>query len=123
MIKPSTASNFGETLRVVLSRGMNFLNTAGFALIAALNFLLPPAQTDAGVRVGASVADSLPYKGVIEPVHYSRRYGWHYGMWKSYGHEHKESCHRAGGYWNNSEESRCGAWRRRFGAGGRPVEN
>ena len=115
---------FGETLRrVVLSRRINLLNTAVFALIGALNFLLSPAQADAGVGVGASVADSLLDKGVIEPVHYSGRYGWHWGMWKSYGHEHKESCHRAHGYWGHSEEGRYGASRRRFGAGGRPIEN
>src|SRR6476661_1571046 len=115
---------FGEALRrVVLSRRMNLLNTAVFALIGALNFLLSPAQTNAGVGVGASVAESLLDKGVIEPVHYSRRYGWHWGMWKSYGHEHNQSCHRADGYWGHSEEGRYGASRRRFGAGGRPVEN
>ena len=102
---------------------MNLLNTAVLALIGALNLLLWSAQTDAGVGVGASVADSVLGEGVIEPVHYSRRYGWHCGMWKPYGHEHKESCHRARGFWGNSEEGRYGAWRRRFGAGGRPVEN
>ena len=100
----------------MLSRRINLLNTAVFALIGALNFLLSPAQADAGVGVGASVADSLLDKGVIEPVHYSRRFGWHCGMWRSYGHEHKESCHRARGFWGNSEEGRYGAWRRRFGA-------
>ena len=62
---------FGETLRrVVLSRRINLLNTAVFALIGALNFLLSPAQADAGVGVGPSVADSLLDKGVIERVHY-----------------------------------------------------
>ena len=101
---------------------MNFFNTAVFALIGALN-LHSPAQTDVGVGVGAGVADSLLDKGIIEPVHYSRRYGWHCGMWKALGHEHKESCHRAGSYWGHSEEGRYGVWRRRFGAGGRPVEN
>src|SRR6478672_7979522 len=57
---------FGETLRrVVLSRRINLLNTAVFALIGALNFLLSPAQADAGVGVGPSVADSLLDKCVM----------------------------------------------------------
>ena len=91
-------------------------------LIGALTCLAYSHQSNAAVGVAPSVADSL--QGVVEPVHYSRRYGWHCGMWKSYGHEHKESCHRAGGYWGDREEGRYGAWRRRlFGAGGRPVEN
>jgi hypothetical protein len=90
------------------------VKTAVFALIAALNLLSSPAQT-AGVAVGASVADSLLDKSVIEPVHYSRRYGW-----QCHGQGHKESCHRTGGY---REESRYGASPWRFGAGGRPVEN
>ena len=100
---------------------MNSLNTAVFAFIGSLNFLLSPSQPDRGVGVEAPVADSFLDKGVVEPVHYSKRYGWHCGMWKPYGHKHKESCHRASGY--HSEEGRYGAWRRRFGAGGRPVEN
>src|SRR6476620_4223994 len=41
------------------------LNTAVFALIGALNFLLSPAQADAGVGVGPSVADSLLDKCVM----------------------------------------------------------
>ena len=92
------------------------------ALIGALtSFLVPPNQANAATGSGPSVFDSLVEKGIIEFVHYSRRYGWHCGMWKPYGHKHKEGCHRASGY--HSEEGQYGAWRRRFGAGGRPVEN
>lgn len=89
-----------------------------FALSGALTLLLSPAQIDAAMG-GASVGD----KGVIEPVHYSKHYERRRGLLKCYGHEHKEGCRRACGYWGDNEESRYEAWRWRFGAGGRPVEN
>ena len=91
------------------------------ALTGALTFLLAPSQTNATVGVGSIVANSLVDKGVIELVHFSRRYGWHCGM-RKYGHDHREACQRQreGGYWSDDD----GAWKRRpFGAGGRPVEN
>ena len=92
------------------------------ALIGALmSFLVPPSQANAATGSGPSVFDSLVEKGIIEFVHYSRRYGWHCGM-RKYGHDHREACQRQreGGYWSDDD----GAWKRRpFGGGGRPVEN
>ena len=88
----------------------------GLVALSALTFLVSPTQTNAAVRVGPS--DSLLHKGVIEPVHYIRRYGWHCSMGK-YNHEHREICRRT-----REGRDRDGTWRRRpFGAGGRPVEN
>jgi hypothetical protein len=95
------------------------------ALTGALTFLLAPSQTNATVGVGSVVADSLVDKGVIELVHFSRRYGWHCGM-RKYDHEHRETCQRTREhrYWGDSEGSRYGGWRRRsFGPGGRAIEN
>ena len=95
------------------------------ALIGALTLLASPSETNAAVGVGPFVADSLLPESLVEPVHYSRRYGWHCGM-RNYDHEHRETCQRMRerGYWGSSEGSQYGAWRRRlFGAGGRPVEN
>jgi hypothetical protein len=91
----------------------------GLGALGALTILISQSQTDRSVGVGP--AHSLLDKGVIGPVHYSRRYGWHCGM-RNYGHEHTGTCRRTreGGYWGDSD----GVWRRRpFGAGGRPVEN
>ena len=81
------------------------------AVLSASTFLVSSTQTDAAVGVGPFVADSLLEKSVVEPVHYSRRYGWHCGIW-AYGHRHKEAY----------QQTRD--WQRRlFGAGGRPAEN
>jgi len=91
----------------------------GLVAVGAVTFLVSTSQTNADVGVRPS--DGLLDRGEIEPVHYSRRYGWHCGM-RNYGHEHRETCQRRreGGYSGHSD----GAWRRRpFGAGGRPVEN
>ena len=78
----------------------------GFGAFGALTFLIFsnhtnfifPSQNNAAGEVGPS--DSLLDKAVIEPVHYSRRYGWHCGM-RNYGHEHRENCHE-GGYWGDT---------------------
>lgn len=102
----------------MLSGRVNLLDMTVFGFVALIG-----ALTGAAVGDGPSVADSSLDKGVIELVHHSKRYGWHCGMSKSYDHEHKESCRRERGHWGDSEESRYGAWRPRFGAGGRPVEN
>ena len=94
-------------------------------LIRAQTFVVFPGELDATVAVGLSVTDSLGDTGVVEPVHYSRRYGWHYGM-RNYSQEHRDTCQRTreDGYWGGGEVNLCGALRRRlFGAGGRPVEN
>lgn len=53
------------------------------AVLGASTFLVSSTQTDAAVGVGPFVADSLLEKSVVEPVHYSRRYGWHCGIWAS----------------------------------------
>ena len=83
-----------------------------------LTFLFFPSQTSGAGEIGLAVANSA----IVQPVHYSKLYGWHCGM-RNYDHRHKETCQWSrGGYWDDSEEYR--AWRRRsFGAGGRPLEN
>jgi len=70
----------------------------GIVALGALTFLVSPSQTNAAAGVGPS--DSQLDKGVIEPVHYGKRYGWHCGM-RNYGHEHRENCHE-GGYWGDT---------------------
>jgi hypothetical protein len=93
------------------------------ALIGALTCLVYSHQSNAAVGVAPSVGDSLLLESVVEPVHYSRRYGWHCGM-RNYGHEHSEACQprREDHYWGGTDGSRYGAWRRRlFGAGGTPC--
>ena len=95
------------------------MKMAVFALMGALSLLFSPAQGDAAV--GASVSGCLRDKGVTETGAPQQTLALRHVevLW----HEHKESCHRAGSYRGDSEESRYGAWRWRFGAGGRPVEN
>ena len=79
------------------------MNRCGFALallIGVLTFLSSPPQTEAAVASPAlrpAVADLLD-QGIVESVHYSRRYGWHCGMWERYGHGHPEYCYRRGAY-------------------------
>jgi len=70
------------------------------ALIGALTCLVYSHQSNAAVGVAPSVGDSLLLESVVEPVHYSRRYGWHCGM-RNYGHEHSEACQprREDHYW------------------------
>ena len=95
------------------------------AVLGAVTFLISSTQTDAAVGVVSFVADSVLERSVVEPVHYSGRHGWHWGI-RNYDHEHRETCTRTreGGYWGDSDASRYKAWRRRlFGAGGRPVED
>jgi hypothetical protein len=116
-------ANFGQLL--VLNRRMNPLNTPFFglvALIGGLILLFSPAQTYAAMGVETFVARSGLAKGAIKFVHYNKRHGWHC-LSKSHGHEQKKSCRRAIRHSGDSEESRYGVWRRRFGVGGRPVEN
>ena len=101
------------------------LRLGSVALIVTLTFLVSQSHSNAALGVGPSVAAGGRDKGVVEPVHYSGRYGWHCGM-RNYGHEHRDACQcrREGGYWSDSDRSRYGAWQRRlFGAGGRPVES
>jgi hypothetical protein len=84
---------------------------------AALTFLVFPSQAHAAMRGGPFMGNSPLDRDVVEPVHYSRRYGWHCGKSKVYGHEHREVCQR-------TREGADWSWRRRwFGVGGRPVEN
>jgi hypothetical protein len=63
------------------------------ALVGALTCLVYSHQSNTAVGVRPSIADSLLPESVVEPVHYSRRYGWHCGM-RNYGHEHREACQR-----------------------------
>ena len=47
-------------------------------LIGALTFLASPQQAEAAMAshgLGAAVADSVLDQGIVDPVHYSRRYG------------------------------------------------
>ena len=70
-------------------------------LLGAVTFLAAPQQAQAAMAShgsGAAVAVSVLDQGIVEPVHYSKRYGWHCGMYERYGHGHKEACWR-GGYW------------------------
>ena len=90
------------------------------AITGALTLLVSSDRSNAAVVIGTSVAESMVDKGIIELVHYGRRYGWHCGM-RKYSHEHRETCQRTR---EGGSSDRDGAWRRRpFGAGGRPVEN
>src|SRR5262245_11579302 len=87
-----------------------------FVSLIGLIFLFFPSQTSATEKMGLSIGH------VVQPVHYSRLYGWHCGM-RTYDHKYKKTCQWwRGGYWDDGDEYR--AWRRRsFGAGGRPLEN
>ena len=87
-----------------------------FALtIGALTFLSSPHQTQAAAAshvLGRDVADNVLDQNIVDPVHYSRRYGWHCGMWERYGHGHREICWRMrhGGYWGGGGGSRRHHW-------------
>jgi hypothetical protein len=87
-----------------------------FVSLIGLTVLFFPSWASATEKIGLSIG------AVVQPVHYSRLYGWHCGM-RNYDHRHKKTCQWSrGGYWGDSEGYR--AWRRRsFGAGGRPLEN
>jgi len=71
------------------------------------------ASFGAAAKVLKGIADSKVLdedNSSVQQVHYSRRFGWHCGMWEYYGHSHPEFCWRGryggpGGYWGG------GGWR------------
>jgi hypothetical protein len=73
---------------------MSKLSLLSVAVLASGLAVLSSGQTaEAAIGVPLGVNKALDKNGV-QQIHYSRRYGWHCGMWERYGHGHREACWR-----------------------------